>query len=193
MDVAVIGMGFIGQTLGARLTAAGHHVLYGTRHADDAPVLDGQGGAEVLSVGAAIAGADVVLLTVPGTAVSDVMAEHGDALEMKLVIDATNKLGEPVANARNELARVNRYARAFNSLGGEVMNDPGFPGGQADMFFSVNAADRSTLELLIGQLGMNPVYLGDGREDVVDDVFRLWIRLALDCEMGRRIAFKLLD
>jgi predicted dinucleotide-binding enzyme len=38
-----------------------------------------------------LASAEVVVLALPGAAVADLTAEHGDALTGKLVIDATNQ------------------------------------------------------------------------------------------------------
>lgn len=55
--------------------------------------------ATVTSVADALAGAEVIVLALPGAAVAGLTAEHGDALAGKLVIDATNQMGQPVASA----------------------------------------------------------------------------------------------
>ena len=70
MKIAIIGTGNIGGTLGRRWLAAGHEVTYGSR--DGAG--EGPGGARQTAVGDAIAGADVVVLAVPGRAVGEVVA-----------------------------------------------------------------------------------------------------------------------
>ena len=57
------------------------------------------------------------------------------SLEHRLVIDATNQMGAPVANCRAALPGSVRYARAFNTLGGENMENPMFDDGPADRFF----------------------------------------------------------
>ncbi|HUB20969.1 MAG TPA: NAD(P)-binding domain-containing protein [Streptosporangiaceae bacterium] len=64
MKIAIIGTGNIGGTLGRRWLAAGHEVTHGSR--DGAG--QGPGGARQTAVGDAIAGADVVVLAVPGRA-----------------------------------------------------------------------------------------------------------------------------
>jgi hypothetical protein len=86
-----------------------------------------------------------------------------------------------------------RYARAFNTLGGENMADPVFDGGPADMFFSCPEADRQTVESVIETVGLRPIFVGPDREELVDCVFRLWVALAMTQGRGRRLAFRVLQ
>ena len=192
MDIAVIGTGFIGGTLGRALSSAGHSVTFGSRHPDDDAVAGGTS-ATVTSPATALASADVVILALPGGAVEDLTRAHGAALAGMLVIDATNRMGEPVANARASLPPTVRYARAFNTLGGENMADPVFADGRADMFFSAPADDRGTVEAVIEGVGLRPVYVGADEEAVIDCLFRLWIALAVRQGRGRRLALRLLE
>ena len=132
-------------------------------------------------------------MALPGAAVAGLTAEHGDALAGKLVIDATNQMGQPVANSRAALPSNIRYARAFNTLGGENMADPVFADGPADMFFSAPEADRATVETVIADVGLRPIYLGEDQESLVDALFQIWIALALKQGRGRRLALRLID
>ena len=117
------------------------------------------------SVRDALGRADVIVLALPAAAVGDFAAEHRDALAGKLVIDATNQMGQAVANGRASLPAEARYARAFNTLGGENMAEPVFADGQrADMFFSAPEADRATVEEVISAVGLRPVYVGEDQE-----------------------------
>lgn len=191
MRVAVVGTGFIGGILGRALAGAGHRVVFGSRHPGDDGVA-GSSGADVTSVGDALVGADVVILALPGSAVAELVADHGDALAGPVVIDATNRMGEPVANCRALLPEGARYARAFNTLGGENMADPNFAEGRADMFFSASEDDREAVEDIISGVGLRPVYVGADKEDLLDALFRLWIELAVAQGRGRRLAFRLL-
>src|SRR4051794_15304112 len=134
VDIAVIGTGFIGGILGRALAGSGHHVTFGSRHPDDHSVAEGTN-ATTASIADALARAEIVILALPGAAVADFTAAHRDALDSRLVIDATNQMGQPVANGRPALPPNVRYARAFNTLGGENMADPNFSDGPADMFF----------------------------------------------------------
>jgi len=192
MEIAVIGTGFIGSILGNALAGAGHTVRFGSRHPDDERVADGSTAA-VTTVADALRGADVVVLAVPGAAVEDLVAGHGDLLSGALVIDATNQMGAPVANSRAALPDDVRYARAFNTLGGENFADPVFADGPADLFFSAPEADRSTVEAVIEGVGLHPVYVGADQEDLIDALFRLWIALAIGQGHGRRLALRLTD
>jgi 8-hydroxy-5-deazaflavin:NADPH oxidoreductase len=191
MEIAVIGTGFIGGILGRALAGAGQHVTFGSRHPDDQDA----GGTlvPVTSVGDALARADVVILAIPGAAVPEVARDHGEALAGKLVIDATNQMGRPVANSRAALPSSVRYVRAFNTLGGENIDDPLFTDGPADLFFSAPAADRSTTEAVIEAVGLRPIYVGEDQEALIDALFQIWIALAIKQGRGRRLALRLLE
>ena len=189
--VSIIGTGFIGSTLGHSLAEAGHDVVYGSRHPEDG-VASGAG-ATVVPIGEALADPDLVILALPGAAVAELTAAHGEALAGKLVIDATNQTGAPVANARTALPPTVRYARAFNTLGGENMADPVFDGQRADMFFSAPAGDRETVETVIADVGLRPIYVGEDQEAIIDALFQLWVELAMRQGRGRRLALRLLE
>jgi 8-hydroxy-5-deazaflavin:NADPH oxidoreductase len=193
MKITIVGTGFIGGTLGRALASSGHDVTFASRRPEDDDVA-GASGARVATVAEGLATADVVLLALPGAAVKELVAENSAALAGKLVIDATNQMGEAVANARASLPADVRYARAFNTLGGENMADPVFPDGQrADMFYSAPEGDRSTVEEVISGVGLGPVYLGADQEALVDALFRVWVALAFNQGRGRRLALKLLE
>ena len=116
MRITIIGTGFIGRTLGANLASSGHEVTFGSRH----PAQDHgeQSGPRTVSIAESLADADSVILALPGGAVRELAEECADELSGKLVIDATNQMGAPIANARASLPADVRYARAFNTLGG---------------------------------------------------------------------------
>ena len=76
MQIAVIGTGFIGSTLGRAFAAAGQGVTFGSRHPGNEAVADATS-ATVTSVAAALARSDVIVLALPGAAVAGLTAEHG--------------------------------------------------------------------------------------------------------------------
>jgi predicted dinucleotide-binding enzyme len=182
MEIAVIGAGLIGGILGRALARSGHAVVFGARRPDEREVV-GDTAAIVTTIPGALAAAEVVVLAVPGAAVADLSADHGALLAGKLVIDATNQMGRPVANAQAELPDTARYARAFNTLGGENMEHPDFVDGPADLFFSAPDADRAVVEEVTRGVGLNPV----------DALFQVWIALAIGQGRGRRPALRLID
>jgi len=186
MRVAVIGTGNIGGTLGKKWLAAGQDVVFGAR----TPAASGPGGAPVLPVAEALAGAEVVLLAVPGPVVAEVVSAHAPALAGTVVIDAANRMGEPAAHSRETVAAAApdaRYVRAFITLGWENFADP--PAG-ADLFFAADPRARATAEELITAVGLEPVFVGDaGAADIVDGALRLWFALVQQSG-NRRLAFR---
>jgi predicted dinucleotide-binding enzyme len=184
--IAVIGAGNIGRTLGGKWAAAGHEVVYGVR----APGAPG-----TTSVAEAAAGAEVVLLAVPGAAAKGVIAELGERLRGKVVIDATNDVqGSGKLHALDELSDDAHPVRAFNTLGWENFADPFIGGITVDLLFAAEEGiATTTAERLIRDIGLEPVRLG-GIEtfDLVDCLTRVWFTLAFQRKLGRRIAFKVL-
>jgi hypothetical protein len=61
------------------------------------------------------------------------------------------------------------------------------------MFFSGPEADRATVETVITDVGLRPIYLGENQEALVDALFQIWIALALKQGRGRRLALRLID
>src|SRR4051812_31165465 len=181
MKIAVIGSGNIGGTLGQAWMHAGHGVVYGSRNPEPP---------DSVSIGDALADAEVVLLAIPGGAVEEFAFANGPALADKLVIDATNRLGEATMNGSEHLTpHTPRYVRAFNSVGWEMLADP----GEATMFWAGPEDDGETVDQLISDIGLHPVRVGGPEAvEVVDGVGRLWLTLVFRAGYPRQIAFKLL-
>jgi predicted dinucleotide-binding enzyme len=184
-SIGVIGSGNIGSTVGEAWRRAGHEVVYGGRSPDPP---------RTVSVADAIAGAEVVLLALPGAAVPALLAEHGAALDGRLVIDATNDIGGERlhhAEAYGESAPGARFARAFNTVGYEVLGDPSVGGETANLFWC--GPDDAGVEELIADVGLRPVRVGDiDAIDVVDGAGRLWLTLVFRQGHPRRLALRLL-
>jgi predicted dinucleotide-binding enzyme len=184
-SIAVVGSGNIGATIGEAWRSAGHDVVFASRSPEPP---------RTVAMADAIGGADVVPLAVPGAAVPDLLAEHGDALEGRVVIDATNDVGgerlsHPEAYAQHAAGA--RFARAFNSLGYELFADPSVGGDVADLFWC--GPDDAGVQELIADVGLRPVRVRDiDAIDVVDGVCRLWLTLVFRQGHPRRLAFRML-
>lgn len=198
MRIAVLGAGIIGTTIGRRWGQAGHEVVYGSRDPDAERYRDLAREARVEEIPQAMRDADATLIATPGDAVPSLLDANGEMLDGKLLLDASNNVsGErfhqlPLFEARVPAARV---YRAFNTLGWENFADPAFDGAQADLFYSgPEGDDRPTVERLIADVGLRPVYLGNGSTaaDLLDGVTRLWFTLALQKGHGRHLAFRTL-
>jgi 8-hydroxy-5-deazaflavin:NADPH oxidoreductase len=199
MKIAVIGAGNIGETLGQKWAAQGHQVTYGVRDVTEEryqPLLAAGENVGLATPAEAVVAADVVLLALPGVAVISLLEVVGPQLDHKIVIDATNRIGEPVMNNIEFLAAAAPDAalfRAFNTLGWENFAAPELGGEQIDLFYCGDEERRDVAETLIVDAGLRPVYVG-GREraGLLDSLTQLWFALAYEQGYGRRLALKLL-
>lgn len=184
MRIAVVGSGRIGTTIGEAWSRAGHEVAYASRSPQPP---------DTLAIPDAIAAAEVVLLAIPGAAVPELLAEHGAALDGRVVIDATNDLGGGRGHHAEAYGSAPgaRFARAFNSLGFEMFAEPRIGGEQADLFWC--GPDDAGVEQLIADVGLRPVRVGGiDAVDVVDGAARLWLTLVFREGYPRRLAFRML-
>src|SRR5689334_14680362 len=143
MRIGIIGAGRVGLGLGTAFTAAGHTVTYASRTPGRAH--DGLPAGEVLqSIDDTAAASDAIVVTVPGTAVADLLETYGSALDGRLVLDTTNYGGRYAAGGVGPLHQVPAYLeaapdvrlyRAFCTLGYEHFVDPRRTGEQADLHF----------------------------------------------------------
>ena len=159
----------------------------------------------------ALAMSDIAVLAVPGEVVEELIITHAHLLDHKIVIEAANKLPhiqktlstqkwadhEPLTSLSTLQAHVPhaQVYRAFNSYGWEPFADPLYQGVQADLFYCGPEGEAQTVvEQLITEVGLCPVRLGDvDQVEVVDDVLRLWVTLALLQGKGRdQVALKVL-
>jgi 8-hydroxy-5-deazaflavin:NADPH oxidoreductase len=183
--IGVIGSGNVGEAVGKAWRRAGHDVVYASRSPEPP---------RTVAIADAIAGADIVLLALPGAAVPQLLAEHGTTLDGRVVIDATNDVGGERlhhADAYAESAPGARFVRAFNTLGFEMYADPSIGGEVADLFWC--GPEDAGVEQLIADVGLRPVRVGDiDAIDIVDAVCRLWLTLVFRQGHPRRLAFRLL-
>jgi hypothetical protein len=193
MNIAIIGAGNIGKTLGEKWAQAGHRVTYGVRNPADPK----HAGLNAAPIAQSLAGAEVVLLALPGAGVAEFAAQFGASLAGKIVIDATNDPRSAVMNNLEALQSAAPNAilvRAFSTLGWENFADPQLGGQQIDLFYAGAESARPAAEQLIREIGLRPVCLG-GLEAVpaLDGLTRAWFALAFGQGKGRRVAFKLLQ
>ena len=201
MNIAVVGAGNIGGTLGKKWADSGHQVYFGVRDPAgsriQALLREISGIATADRIDEALSEGEIVILAIPGRVAEDVIQAHAAGLKGKIIIDATNKIGDPMMNSLSLLARAAPRAilyRAFNHLGWENFADPTFAGLQADLFYcGMDRAERTQVENLIVQIGLRPIYCG-GLEHApeIDSLTSLWINLSRRLGKGRHLAFKLL-
>jgi predicted dinucleotide-binding enzyme len=125
MDIAVIGPGRIGGNISRQLVRAGHHLtLSFTRDPEALKAQAEEMGAQSADVVAdAVAGSEVVVVSVPWGTIPDALEQAG-VLEGKVVIDTTNQFGPGPHPAEGQTAAAfnaarmpgARYTKSFNTL-----------------------------------------------------------------------------
>jgi len=198
MQIAILGAGNIGGTIGEKWAKAGHTVRFGVRDPQKPQVqslVKSLGAnASASSIADALRGAKVVLFAIPGKTMAEAIAAHAPALDGRILIDATNNIGAESVNSfpafKQHTPNASIY-RTFNCYGWENFKNP-IPG--ADLFYAgTDGAAKKTIEQLISDVGLHPVYVGGvDQAALLDGVLGLWFALAGGQKMGRKLAFKVL-
>jgi predicted dinucleotide-binding enzyme len=169
MKVAIIGAGNVGKALTSSFARAGHDVTVAANHVEHAQEVAESVGAEAASTTrSAVAGADLVILAVPATALESIATEVGDALAGKVVVDVANRptpdAGGPGTSIAEELQRQlpkSHVVKAFNTLFASRQADPIVAGVPADGYVAGDdpSAKKTVIDAL-ESLGFRPVDAG---------------------------------
>lgn len=172
MKLAIIGAGNVGGGLATAATKAGHDVVVSASDADSAQKTAANSGASAAgSNSEAVQAADVVVLAVPGSAVADVVAELGEALTGKVVINTANALtpdysdlfttGTSLAESIQQQVPGARVVSALGTIFASRYANPTENGQPLDAFLAGDDAQAKTaVSELVGSLGFRPVDLG---------------------------------
>lgn len=173
MDIAIIGAGNVGKAITRSATRAGHTVTLSSSSGDSAIAAAQEYGATAAASNReAVQSAEVVILAVPFTAVDAILAEVGDQLDGKVLVDATNPLnpdysglafddtsGAQVIQGKAPKARV---VKAFNTAFAARQVDPSVAGGlRVDGYAAGDdQAAKDEVLALLADVGFNPVDAG---------------------------------
>lgn len=203
MNIGILGSGRVGSALGRQWASRGHAVMFGSRTPDRLrDMVKAAGPNARAGTSAEVIGfADVILLSVPWTAVRETVTSVPD-WRGKVLIDAVNRLrdippADSIGTSSEDVAHWARGARvvkAFNTIGSEVMDQPVFDGDRAVLLLCGDDADaKMIVSGLAEEIGFEPVDVGGIKmSEVVDHMTRLWVGLAMNTPLGRNFAFKLL-
>ncbi|WP_040125277.1 NADPH-dependent F420 reductase [Paraburkholderia xenovorans] len=168
--ISIIGSGGMAAAIGGRAARAGYTVEVISRDPAKARALADQlaAGATTGTYGAAPAG-DIVILAVPYTGAAAVVAEYGNALDGKVIIDITNPISADAtglvtpagSSAAQEIARGApagaHVVKAFNTLFGPVLAR----GGRLDAFIAADDPQaKARVSTFIESLGLRPFDVG---------------------------------
>lgn len=159
MRLGIVGAGCMGATLAHRWARAGHEVYLGRRGAEGERLL--AGGVRVVSPYDA-AGADVVVLAVPGAVAPEVTMALGD-LEGRVLIDCTNPDApmQPSLGALVAQCAINgRVVKALNTVDARVVSARDLTLRPAVPLCGDDDDACDTTAVLVRQLGLTPIRFG---------------------------------
>lgn len=210
MNIAIIGAGNVGGTLGVAWAQKGHHVIFGVRNPSDAKIqklLASAGSkATAVSVADAAAQAPIVVLATPWEATENAILSAG-SLANKILIDATNPLimdakglSLVVGHTTSGAEQIQRSAagakvvKAFNTIGAQNMGNPIFGGQKATMFICGDDAEaKIAVTKLSDDLGFETTDVGALTiARLLEPVAMLWIHMFIGLGRGPDFGFKIL-
>jgi 8-hydroxy-5-deazaflavin:NADPH oxidoreductase len=168
--ISIIGAGTMATAIAGRVAKAGHTVEVLNRDPAKARALADKlaAGATTGTYGAAPTG-DIVILAVPYTSAAAVVADYGDALDGKVIIDISNPVSPDLtglvtphgsSGAQETAKRLPagaRVVKALNTIFGHVLAK----GGRLDSFIAADdAAAKARVSTFLESLGLRPLDVG---------------------------------
>jgi predicted dinucleotide-binding enzyme len=169
--ISIIGAGTMATAIASRIAKAGHTIEVVNHDPAKAQALADKlrSGATTGSYGAAPAG-DIVILAVPYSSAAAVVADYGNALDGKVIIDIANPVAPDLtglvtpqgSSGAQETAKGlpagAHVVKAFNTIFGHVLAK----GGPLDAFIAAdNAEAKARVSIFLESLGLRPLDVGD--------------------------------
>jgi predicted dinucleotide-binding enzyme len=168
--ISIIGSGSMAAAIGSRIAKAGYTVEVISRDPAKARALADRlaAGATTGTYGAAPAG-DIVILAVPYSGAAAAVADHGDALDGKVIVDVSNPVSPDLtglvtphgSSGAQETAKGlpagAHIVKAFNTIFGHVL----VKGGRLDAFIAADDAQaKARVAAFLDNLGLRPLDVG---------------------------------
>lgn len=168
--ISIIGSGTMAAVIAGRIAKAGHTVEVVSRDPAKARALADKlaAGATIGTYGTAPAG-DIIILAVPYTAAAAMVADYGDALNGKVIIDITNPVAPDLSglvtphgsSGAQETAKGlpadAHIVKAFNTIFGHVLAK----GGRLDVFIAADDAEaKARVSTFLESIGLRPFDVG---------------------------------
>ena len=190
MKIAIMGAGFVGESLARAVTKAGYEVMLSSRNLNSEKIqsliADIGDKAQAGTVEETLAFSDVVALALQFDAALEVV-KTGD-WSGKVILDMTQGEMTQLQDASGT-----SVVKIFNSIGAEHYQDPDFNGLTASMLYCGD--DDSAKEIaakIASDIGFDAIDAGDASLGVhLANLAKLWVQLMLK-GAGRDFAFKLI-
>ena len=174
-SVSIIGVGTMARILGARALGGGNTVeVIGRDPAKAAALVGVLGGSTTAGATGSAPAGDIVILAVPYASAAQVVAQYGDALVGKVIVDISNPfdpahtgLATPDgSSAAQEIAKAApagaHVVKAFNTLLGHVLAADQAGGRPLDVFIAGDdAGAKARVSSFIESLALRPLDAGD--------------------------------
>jgi predicted dinucleotide-binding enzyme len=173
MQIAIIGAGNVGAALGKAAVAAGHTVSVSATTPEKAAAVAAETGVRpAVDNMDAVTDADIVVLAVPGSAVTAVADGLAQAVRGKVVVDATNPLNATFTDLdiEGETAAAQTLQRhlpdtpvvkAFNTVFAGRLGNPVEQGVLLPLFYAGDDTDaKKTVSEFAASLGFDPIDAG---------------------------------
>ncbi|MGH2575295.1 MAG: NADPH-dependent F420 reductase [Ignavibacteria bacterium] len=208
MNIGIIGSGKMGVSIGKLWAAKNHNIYFAalTLEESKAAAESINGSVKFGSISDAVDFADVILFSIPYSAVKKVIKETG-SLKNKIIIDCINPLSPDArtllighsSSAAEEISKLSPGAsvvKAFNTVASPVLESGNIIFGDVKptMFYCGDDKNaKSIVSKLIQDTGFEPVDAGPLiNARYLEPLAALIIQLAFEQEMGTNIALKLL-
>ena len=200
MQSAILGTGAVGPALAKALSAAGHQVTIGTRDPEQTKAREQWGEVDLPLAAYQDLDADIFINATNGSGSLPALQAVGDALNGKVLIDASNPLdfsqGFPpslfVSNTDSLAEQLQRefpetrVVKMFNTMANQVMINPRGLADDSTIFVAGNDADaRQSATSIAADLGWTDVFdLGDlTAARGLEMYLPLWVRIF--AQLGR--------
>lgn len=194
MNIAFLGYGNVGAPLADHLARAGHSVTLAAKDPASESVSKALARNPAIRVAApadAVAGAEVVFLATPFSAVEGALGPLVRELEGKILVDCTNPVGpglsHGLASAQSGTERVQQIAsgshvvKAFTIYGFENFENSSYPGYNVKpvmMLCGRDSAAKQTVSQLASELGWDPLDVGGIEQALhLEHMTLLWVRM----------------
>jgi NADPH-dependent F420 reductase len=209
MNIAVIGIGNVGGTLGRRWAKNGHTIVFGVRnpHTEKVKTVLAAAGenAKAVDVREAAAAAEVVVLTTPWDATQSVVEMLSSHLTGKILVDCTNPInsqltGLSIGLTTSAAERVAAWAprakvvKAFNTTGSKNMANPRYGHEAVTMFIAGGDPEaKRVVAELAEELGFDVVDTGAlSTSRYLEPLAMLWVHMAYVNNVGPDFAFRII-
>jgi 8-hydroxy-5-deazaflavin:NADPH oxidoreductase len=200
MQIAILGTGAVGPALAKALSAAGHQVTIGTRDPEQTKAREQWAEVDLPLAAYQDLDADIFINATNGSGSLPALQVVGDALNRKVLIDASNPLdfsqGFPpslfVSNTDSLAEQLQRefpearVVKMFNTMANQVMINPRGLADDSTIFVAGNDTEaRQSAASIAADLGWTDVFdLGDlTAARALEMYLPLWVRIF--AQLGR--------